>query len=50
MHCEGIMSGELKHGPLAMVDEKMTIVMVICKDKIYQVTTFFYLCDYLAFV
>lgn len=37
MHCEGIMSGELKHGPLAMVDEKMCIVMIICKDNVYKV-------------
>ncbi|GMT21762.1 hypothetical protein PFISCL1PPCAC_13059, partial [Pristionchus fissidentatus] len=36
MHCEGIMSGELKHGPLAMVDEKLAIVMVICKDNVYK--------------
>ncbi|CDW54811.1 glucosamine fructose 6 phosphate [Trichuris trichiura] len=35
MHCEGIMSGELKHGPLAMVDEQLPIVMVICKDHVY---------------
>ncbi|GMS94197.1 hypothetical protein PENTCL1PPCAC_16372 [Pristionchus entomophagus] len=36
MHCEGIMSGELKHGPLAMVDEDLAIVMVICKDNVYK--------------
>ncbi|KAF8373560.1 gfat-1 [Pristionchus pacificus] len=36
MHCEGIMSGELKHGPLAMVDEHLAIVMVICKDNVYK--------------
>ncbi|KAK0398337.1 hypothetical protein QR680_002540 [Steinernema hermaphroditum] len=36
MHCEGIMSGELKHGPLAMVDEKLSIVMIICKDNVYK--------------
>jgi glucosamine--fructose-6-phosphate aminotransferase (isomerizing) len=36
MHCEGIMSGELKHGPLAMVDEKLCIVMVICTDHVYK--------------
>jgi len=35
MHCEGIMSGELKHGPLAMVDETMPIVMILCKDQVY---------------
>uniref|UniRef100_A0A0K0EV37 glutamine--fructose-6-phosphate transaminase (isomerizing) n=1 Tax=Strongyloides venezuelensis TaxID=75913 RepID=A0A0K0EV37_STRVS len=36
MHCEGIMSGELKHGPLAMVDETLSIVMIICSDKVYS--------------
>lgn len=37
MHCEGILSGELKHGPLAMVDEEQSIVMVICSDNVYTV-------------
>uniref|UniRef100_A0A914V3J3 glutamine--fructose-6-phosphate transaminase (isomerizing) n=1 Tax=Plectus sambesii TaxID=2011161 RepID=A0A914V3J3_9BILA len=36
MHCEGIMSGELKHGPLAMVDDSMTIIMIICRDNVYN--------------
>ncbi|CAI4229463.1 unnamed protein product [Auanema sp. JU1783] len=36
MHCEGIMSGELKHGPLAMVDDKLRICMVICNDSVYK--------------
>lgn len=40
MHCEGIMSGELKHGPLAMVDETLPIVMIICKDNVYSVRLF----------
>uniref|UniRef100_A0A915IY60 SIS domain-containing protein n=1 Tax=Romanomermis culicivorax TaxID=13658 RepID=A0A915IY60_ROMCU len=35
MHCEGIMSGELKHGPLAMVDESLPVVMVVAKDPVY---------------
>lgn len=38
MHCEGIMSGELKHGPLAMVDRNLGIVMIICSDNVYKVT------------
>lgn len=37
MHCEGIMSGELKHGPLAMVDKNRSIVMIICSDNVYNV-------------
>ncbi|VDN59296.1 unnamed protein product [Dracunculus medinensis] len=36
MHCEGIMSGELKHGPLAMVDRNRRIVMIICSDNVYK--------------
>ncbi|CEF68489.1 Glutamine--fructose-6-phosphate aminotransferase [isomerizing] 1 [Strongyloides ratti] len=36
MHCEGIMSGELKHGPLAMVDENIPIVMIICNDHVFK--------------
>ncbi|KAE9421847.1 hypothetical protein Angca_005584 [Angiostrongylus cantonensis] len=36
MHCEGIMSGELKHGPLAMVDENLCVCMVICNDSVYK--------------
>ncbi|KHN82568.1 Glutamine--fructose-6-phosphate aminotransferase [isomerizing] 1 [Toxocara canis] len=35
-HCEGIMSGELKHGPLAMVDRNLGIVMIICSDNVYK--------------
>ncbi|KAI6215268.1 Glutamine--fructose-6-phosphate transaminase [Aphelenchoides besseyi] len=35
MHCEGILSGELKHGPLAMVDEELCIIMVVCSDNVY---------------
>lgn len=41
MHCEGIMSGELKHGPLAMVDKTMPICMIVCKDQVYTVRRFF---------
>ncbi|CAD5222006.1 unnamed protein product [Bursaphelenchus xylophilus] len=36
MHCEGILSGELKHGPLAMVDDKQCILMIICSDNVYK--------------
>ncbi len=37
MHSEGILSGELKHGPLAMIDEDMPCIMVITKDNTYKV-------------
>lgn len=38
MHSEGIMSGELKHGPLALIDEKMACIMVMLKDGVYGVS------------
>jgi glutamine---fructose-6-phosphate transaminase (isomerizing) len=34
MHSEGILSGELKHGPLAMVDDSMPIIMLIMDDHV----------------
>jgi len=36
MHSEGILSGELKHGPLAMIDENMPVIMVIIQDSTYS--------------
>ena len=36
MHSEGIQAGELKHGPLAMVDADMPICMVIMRDGVYK--------------
>ncbi|KFB37580.1 AGAP011352-PA-like protein [Anopheles sinensis] len=35
MHSEGIMAGELKHGPLALVDDTMPIVMIIMRDPVH---------------
>ncbi|XP_078715725.1 glutamine--fructose-6-phosphate aminotransferase [isomerizing] 1-like isoform X1 [Lampetra fluviatilis] len=32
MHSEGILAGELKHGPLALVDKLMPVIMIIMKD------------------
>jgi len=37
MHSEGILAGELKHGPLAMVDNTMPIVMIIMDDPVKTV-------------
>jgi len=36
MHCEGIQSGELKHGPLALVDETVPIIMIIMRDNVHS--------------
>lgn len=35
MHSEGIMAGELKHGPLALIDATMPIVMILMRDPVY---------------
>ena len=37
MHSEGILAGELKHGPLALVDRGMPIVMICTRDGVYIV-------------
>lgn len=36
IHSEGIHSGELKHGPLALIDEEMPIIMIVMRDGIYD--------------
>lgn len=36
MHSEGILAGELKHGPLALVDKAMPVLMVVTRDKVYS--------------
>nr|CAD7456081.1 unnamed protein product [Timema tahoe] len=35
MHSEGLMSGELKHGPLALVDKAMPVIMIVTRDPVY---------------
>ncbi|XP_059506669.1 glutamine--fructose-6-phosphate aminotransferase [isomerizing] 2-like isoform X2 [Stegostoma tigrinum] len=35
MHSEGILAGELKHGPLALIDERMPIIMIVMRDPCY---------------
>lgn len=37
MHSEGILAGELKHGPLALVDENMPVILIMTKESIYPV-------------
>ncbi|KAK7135325.1 hypothetical protein R3I94_014096 [Phoxinus phoxinus] len=36
MHSEGILAGELKHGPLALVDKLMPVIMIIMRDHTYN--------------
>jgi len=35
MHSEGIQAGELKHGPLALVDSTVPILMIIKRDHVF---------------
>ncbi|XP_076440959.1 glutamine--fructose-6-phosphate aminotransferase [isomerizing] 2-like isoform X2 [Babylonia areolata] len=35
MHSEGIMAGELKHGPLALVDKAMPVLMMVLRDNVF---------------
>lgn len=35
MHSEGILAGEMKHGPLALVDENMPVLVVATKDAMH---------------
>ena len=39
MHSEGILAGELKHGPLALVDKAMPVLMIVTRDPVYPVCT-----------
>lgn len=36
MHSEGILAGELKHGPLALVDKAMPVIMIATRDPVYH--------------
>ncbi|CAG8714099.1 17976_t:CDS:2, partial [Racocetra persica] len=35
MHSEGILAGELKHGPLALIDSDMPVILIMTKDSLY---------------
>ena len=39
MHSEGILAGELKHGPLALVDKAMPVIMLVSRDAVFSVST-----------
>jgi len=38
LHAEGVASGELKHGPLALVDENFPTVVICPSDSVYEKT------------
>lgn len=36
IHSEGILAGEMKHGPLALVEENMPIIVIATADAVYE--------------
>ncbi|SDO97602.1 glutamine--fructose-6-phosphate transaminase (isomerizing) [Desulforhopalus singaporensis] len=36
IHAEGYASGELKHGPIALIDKDMPVLALVPRDKVYQ--------------
>ena len=38
MHAEGYAAGEMKHGPLALIDDQMMVVMLAPSDELYEKT------------
>lgn len=38
LHAEGYAAGEMKHGPLALIDERMAVVTVLPTDGLYDKT------------
>ncbi|HET8564653.1 MAG TPA: glutamine--fructose-6-phosphate transaminase (isomerizing), partial [Candidatus Binatia bacterium] len=38
IHAEGYPAGEMKHGPIALIDEKMPVVVLMPKDRYFQKT------------
>ncbi|MFK8139197.1 MAG: glutamine--fructose-6-phosphate transaminase (isomerizing) [Bdellovibrionales bacterium] len=38
MHAEGYAAGEMKHGPIALIDDDMAVVVVAPKDEVFEKT------------
>ncbi|MBU1165003.1 glutamine--fructose-6-phosphate transaminase (isomerizing) [Patescibacteria group bacterium] len=36
IHAEGYPAAEMKHGPIALIDENMPVVFIATKDKVYE--------------
>jgi glutamine---fructose-6-phosphate transaminase (isomerizing) len=36
IHAEGYPAGEMKHGPIALIDENMPIMVIATKSKVYE--------------
>lgn len=41
MHSEGILAGEMKHGPLALVDENLPIVVIATHDACFRLVLWY---------
>ena len=38
IHAEGYSAGEMKHGPIALIDDEMPVVVIIPFDNVYEKT------------
>jgi glutamine---fructose-6-phosphate transaminase (isomerizing) len=38
IHAEGYAAGELKHGPIALIDEKMPVIVIAPRDDLFEKT------------
>jgi glucosamine--fructose-6-phosphate aminotransferase (isomerizing) len=38
IHAEGYPAGEMKHGPIALIDEKMPVVVLLPRDRYFEKT------------
>ena len=38
IHAEGYAAGEMKHGPIALIDEEMPVVVLAPRDRLYEKT------------
>lgn len=38
IHAEGYPAGEMKHGPIALIDENLPVVVLIPRDEVYEKT------------
>jgi len=36
IHAEGYPAGEMKHGPIALIDERMPVVAIAVRDSVYE--------------
>src|SRR5579885_2143684 len=38
IHAEGYPAGEMKHGPIALIDEEMPVLAIAVRDRVYEKT------------